>query len=349
MTSRERVRKALERKPSDRVPANFECVGTVMENLMRRYGYSDPELVLERFEIDIRPVGPAYIGPPLRTYEQDGERIEVDYWGTHRKNVWTGKEFHGAVVRYPLDGFETIGELEAWNWPSPDWFDYEGVKRQCDAHGDRALVIGHEGPFQVACFFRSMEKLFTDMALEPEFARRLFDRMVGFELEYYERTLIAGEGRIDILRTHDDYGTQIGMLFGLPMWRDFFKENTRRLVNLAHRYGAFFQQHSCGAIAPVIPELIECGVDSLEPIQKVAGMETEVLKRLYGDRIAFHGGVDTQSVLPFGTVGEVERETRRVIETLGKGGGYILMASQGFEGDVPLENIEALYRARDAR
>ena len=117
-------------------------------------------------------------------------------------------------------------------------------------------------------------------------------------------------------------------------------------MELAHRYGAFYQQHSCGAVGPIIPELIECGVDSLEPLQKVVGLEPETLAGKYAGRIAFHGGVDTQSVLPYGTPQQVREETEKYMRLLGEKGGYILMASQAFEGDVPVENIEALYSVR---
>jgi uroporphyrinogen decarboxylase len=150
-------------------------------------------------------------------------------------------------------------------------------------------------------------------------------------------------GSIDILRTHDDYGTQISLLFGKDMWRQFFAKNTRKLVELAHKRNALFQQHSCGAIEPLIEGFISCGVDILEPLQKVKGLEPENLQNKYGGRIAFHGGIDTQGVLPNGTPEEVREETRRYINALGKSGGYILMASQSFENDVPTANIEAVY------
>ena len=198
----------------------------------------------------------------------------------------------------------------------------------------------------MATFLIEMDRLFVLMVEEPETAQRIFDRMVEFELAYYERCLQAGGGKVDILRPHDDYGTQISMLFSLEMWRQFFKENTKKLVELAHRYGAFYQQHSCGAVGPIIPELIECGVDSLEPLQKVVGLEPETLAGKYAGRIAFHGGVDTQSVLRYGTPHQVREETEKYIRLLGGKGGYILMASQAFEGDVPVENIEALYSVR---
>ena len=153
-------------------------------------------------------------------------------------------------------------------------------------------------------------------------------------MEYYKRCFEAAKGKIDILRPHDDYGTQISLLFSIDMWKEFFEENTRKLVNLAHSYGAFYQQHSCGAIGPLIPYLIDCGVDALEPIQKVKGFEVEYLAKEYGGKIVFHGGIDTQRLLPFGKPEEVKEETKKFISLLGKD-GYILMASQAFEGDVP--------------
>jgi uroporphyrinogen decarboxylase len=347
MTSKERVRQAVQHKQPDRVPADFEAVDIVIERLQQRYGYCEPEQILQRFEIDIRVVNPRYIGPERKFFtDQDGFVVKEDYWGIQTKSIWTGREFHGHTVYYPLNVAKSLADLDRYAWPSADWFDYEDFKRQCDKHRDKAITIGHEGPFQFACFLRSMDKLFMDMVLEPEFAHRIYDRMVSFELEYYDRLLAAADGQVDILRPHDDYGTQISLLFSTAMWQEYFKDNTQRLVDLAHQHGAYFMQHSCGAVGPIIPELIDCGIDILEPIQKVKGLEPEFLKQEYGDRLAFHGGIDTQSVLPCSTADEVRSETRHFIDVLNQNGGYILMASQGFEGDVPLENIEAMYSVR---
>lgn len=344
MTSKERVRCSIMHKQPDKIPANFECVGGVAEKLMKRYGYNEYEQLLRRYEIDIRSVNPTYIGPELKTYYENGEKITECFWGSKSKHVWTGKEFNTHTFYYPLDSCETLEDLEKYTWPSPDWFDYESIKRQCEQHKDKAIIMGHPGPFQVATTsLRSLEKLFMDMALEPEFAHRIYNKMVEFELEFYERIFIAADGQIDILRPHDDYGTQISLLFSVDMWKDYFEENTKKLVNLAHKYGAFYMQHSCGAVRPIIPELINCGVDVLEPIQKVKGLEPESLKKDFGDALAFHGGIDTQGVLPFGTAEDVKKETKYFMDTLNVNGGYILMASQGFEGDVPIENIEAMY------
>ncbi|MFR1476892.1 MAG: uroporphyrinogen decarboxylase family protein [Hydrogeniiclostridium mannosilyticum] len=150
-------------------------------------------------------------------------------------------------------------------------------------------------------FLMDMEEFFLLMVDHPETARYILDQMVAFELEFYRRCFEAAGGRLDILRPHDDYGTQISLLFSVEMWREFFAENTRHLVRLAHEYGAFYQQHSCGAVAPIIPELIACGVDVLEPLQKVPGLYPQELKARYEGQLTFHGGIDTQSLLPRGT------------------------------------------------
>ncbi|GAA0181820.1 uroporphyrinogen decarboxylase family protein [Clostridium sediminicola] len=344
MLSRERVRKAIMHKQPDRVPTNFECVDSVMEKLLKHYSFNNAEQVYQKFEIDIRSISPIYCGPELKSYTDiDGNKVQENFLGFSRTHIWTGKEYNHITTSFPMDSFQTVEDIDNYKWPSPDWFDYESIKYQCEQHKDKAIIVGHEGPFQIVTNLRRMENLFMDMILNPQFAKRLFDRMVEFELEYYERILIAGDGKIDIIRPHDDYGTQIGLLFSVDIWRKYMKENTRKLVDLAHKYGAFYQQHSCGAIREIIPELVDCGVDILEPIQKVKGMEPEKLKKDFGHELAFQGGIDTQKILPKGSVKDVINETNHFIDTFNVEGGYILMGSQSFEGDIPIENIEAIY------
>lgn len=348
LTSKERVRKALRHEPTDRVPANFECTSTVCDKLLNHYGYESIEDLYQHFDIDIRPVYAKYIGPKLNTYidEEDGLEIQENYWGFHTKLHWTGHGKNTITCYYPLDEIETIDELLAYNWPKAEWFDYSVVTKMVEKFPDKAIIIGHPGPFQMATNLRSMDKLFMDMILKPDYVKVLLDKMVEFEYNYYEQMFIAGKGKIDILRPHDDYGTQISLLFSVDMWRQFFEENTKKLVDLTHKYNAFYMQHSCGAVRPMIPELIRCGVDVLEPLQKLDGLYPEQLNETFNGQISFHGGIDTQSVLPFGTAADVKKEAENYIKTLGQDGGYILMASQTLEDDVPIENIEALFSVR---
>ncbi len=344
MTSKERVRATYMHQPVDRVPAAYEGVGNVTNNLLKHYGFTTRDQLFEKFEIDIVTAGPKYIGPELKKYvDKDGKTVHTTFWGYEETFHSMGTDTYATTSYFPLKGAETLEDLEKYTFPNPDWFDYSAVTKVCEEYPDKAIIIGHEGPFQIVTYLMEMDEFFMLMLDEPEVARKILEGINAFELEYYKRIFEAGNGKIDILRTHDDYGTQISLLFSMDIWREFYKENTKKLVDLAHSYNAFFQQHSCGAVGPIIPELIDCGVDALEPIQKVKGLEVETLAELYDGKITFHGGVDTQQILPTGTVEEVKLETEKFIQTLGKNGGYVLMASQGFEGDVPLENIEAVY------
>lgn len=344
MNSKQRVRAVMQHQVPDRVPAAFECVGSVMTRLLKHYGYTDAQQLWQRYQIDIVTAGPKYIGPELKTYlNEKGETVISGYWGNQWTRHTTAIDTYQTNSYFPMDHVESVADVDACTFPDPDWFDYSAIAQQCDRFPDKAIIIGHEGPFQIVTNLMRMENFFVLMVEEPDAAKRLLQRMNEFEMEFYKRCFEAGGGRVDILRPHDDYGTQISMLFSVDMWKEFFMENTRKLVDLAHSYGAFYQQHSCGAVAPLIPLFIECGVDALEPIQKVKGLEVETLAERYGGQIVFHGGIDTQGLLPFGSAEEVKAETEKFIRLLSP--GYILMASQGFEGDVPFENIEAVYQA----
>ena len=345
MTSKERVRAALARQRPDRVPAAFEAVGTVTSRLLKIYGFTSMDALWEKYQIDIIPTSPRYIGPELPTFKDDqGRTVTTSYWGYQDTLHTTDVDNYNITTYFPMNDVRTVEDVERCKFPDPDWFDYSAVAEVCERYPDKAIITGHEGPFQFVTFLMEMDKFFMLMVDNPEAAQRLLDRMVEFELEYYRRTFEAAKGRVDVLRPHDDYGTQISLLFSTGMWREFFQENTKKLVNLAHKYGAFYQQHSCGAVAPLIPELVRCKVDALEPLQKVPGLYPEELAEKFGGQITFHGGIDTQDLLPRGTPEQVKAETEKYIRLLG-GKGYILMASQGFEGDVPTENIEAVYAA----
>lgn len=347
MQSKERMRNAILHKPVDRIPAAFEAVPSVEQKLMKHYGFQEKIQLWDHFQADVIPVEPKYIGPPLKEYlDAKGNLVKQSYWGWEdTMNGDRAGQNSYFTSYYPLEGMETVEEIENYSWPDPDWFDYDAARIQCEKNADRATIAGHEGPFHMALFLRPMEDFLVDMLAEPEIAEKILEKIHDFEMEYYKRLFEACGGMLDILRPHDDYGTQRGLLFSRELWNKYMRKNTTELADLAHRYGGFYQQHSCGAINDIIPDLIDCGVDILEPIQKVVGMEPEHLKADYGKNLTFHGGIDTQGVLPFGTPEEVSKETRKFLDILGGDGtGYILMGSQSLEDDVPIANIEAMYR-----
>lgn len=350
MNSKERVLAALNHKQPDRVPATMEGVSETWDNMKKHLGVGSNEEVMQKLEIDTRIMDiPPYIGPELKTYNnKKGDKVYTHPFGYEYEMKWNGAEYNSLTVTHPLQGIETIEQLNAFtSWPNPDHFDYEAVKRFCDNHKDKAIRVGWPGPYQTFLELFPAEDFYMLMGLNPDLTKALLNRWNDFILEFYEKILIAGDGAIDFLRTCDDYGTQISLLFSPQMWDDYFAENTSKLVKLCHKYDAKFMQHSCGAVRSIIPNLINCGVDALEPLQKVIGMEPAGLKKDFGDQLCFQGGVDTQHLLPLGTPQEVKAETESIIETLNVNGGYILAPSQTFEADIPAENIMAMYEARN--
>jgi uroporphyrinogen decarboxylase len=163
-------------------------------------------------------------------------------------------------------------------------------------------------------------------------------------LELNESYFNTMKENLDIWFFGNDFGSQNGMLFSPDMWREFFYEPITELCNLAHSYGLKVMMHSCGSIIPIISELIEAGVDILDPIQVTAsGMAPERLAREFGDKITFHGGIDTQRILPFGTVDQVTEHCHEVIGHLSSKGGYIASGSQILGSDIPIDNILTMY------
>ncbi len=349
MNSKERVRAAIEHRQPDRCASTMQCVETAWEKLKKHFGTRDIDTILEKLAIDTRIMDlPPYIGPELpRVTGSTGETEYTHPFGYRYVHKWNGVEYNEHPVYFPLQKVETLKELEKFqDWPNPDHFDYEAVKRFCDRHGDKAIRVGWPGPYQVFTYFYRAENFYMLMIEDPELLHGMLDRYSQFYMEMYERMFEAADGGIDILRCADDYGTQRGLLFSPAMWDEYFAGYTRRLVGLAHKNNAYYLQHSCGGVRDIIPNLISCGVDILEPLQKVPGMEPAKLKKDFGGQIAFQGGVDTQNLLPFGKSEEVRAETEHIIEIMNQDGGYILCSSQDFEGDVPVENILAVYEAR---
>ncbi|MFI3206234.1 MAG: uroporphyrinogen decarboxylase family protein [Clostridia bacterium] len=343
MTSKERVRATLSKQKPDRVPVDFSISARAKANMFNHYNFNSMDDVYEKFDIDIIEAAPKYIGKKLKDYtDTDGRRVTENFWGFHWKRYETETDSFGVVSVHPLKGVDTLEELEKYTFPNPDDFDYSPIAKMCEKYPDKAIIIGHPGSMQIATELMPTEELYMLMASEPEVAQAIFDGMLEFELEYYKRCFIAGNGKIDILRTHDDFGTQISMLFSEEMWVKFFKNNIKKLCDLSHKYNAFFMQHSCGAVGPLIPHFIDCGVDALDPIQKVTSLYIEDLLKFKG-KITFHGGIDTQDILPKGTSEEVSQEVRNYIENLATDGGFILSASQTLQVDIPYKNIEAIY------
>ena len=342
MNSRERVLTAIERGIPDRIPLDIWATGEVWLKLQAHFGTDDNEVIQQRLHIDgFAHVGPAYVGPEIPVHE-DG--TTEDYWGIRR----TPKEYDTGVYYevsfHPLAFARTLSDLDSYRWPDPDWFDYSTIKDQCEQNRDRAIMGGGCMPFYYHNLTRGLELSLIDLVADPEMAHVIITRICDFFYGFYERMLDAAEGLIDVAHLTDDFGTQNGLMISPQVFDTFFDGHYRRLAKLIKDHGAKIIHHDDGAMWDLLPRLIDIGIDILNPIQYRCGnLDLNWLNDTYGDRLCFHGGVDNQEVLPFGSVDDVIAETRKCIQTLGRGGGYILAPCHNLQAVSPVENIIAMY------
>jgi uroporphyrinogen decarboxylase len=183
-----------------------------------------------------------------------------------------------------------------------------------------------------------------DLVMHPEMVHYCLDQLFDFCYENTTRIYEAIPERVNISYVAEDMGSQESLLFSPKQIHEFLIPRMTRMIDLAHSAGAYAFFHSDGAVRRIIPDMIEAGINVLNPIQwRCTGMEREGLKRDFGDQIIFHGGVDNQQTLPFGTVDDVREEVATNIEILGKGGGYIIAPCHNIQANTPPENIVTLY------
>ena len=223
----------------------------------------------------------------------------------------------------------------------------ESVKRAKETSDKYLLVRLYGIHFEMAYVARGIENLLADMVGEPEFAKRLHASIVDRNLVMMENFLCLNE--IDGVLLGSDWGSQRDLLMSPEAWDEIIAPGEQRMFDLVHSYGKDVWIHSCGNIEKIIPRLVEMGIDVLNPIQPEA-MDIAALKRDYGDRLAFWGGISTQQTLPYGTPDELRAEARYVRDLMGEGGGYVFSPAQSIQSDVPTENILALLEvARESR
>ncbi len=349
MQPRERVYCALRHEQPDRVPLFYRDVPEVSERLIRDLNLKDREALLRFLDIDFRWVEPRYIGPPLDNPETNLRR---DIWGVEYTYVRFNKtDGYWEPIQRPLINCHDADPLKKYPWPKLEWFDFSQVEQDVDELGDYALMTapGYASPGIFQCPIQSLigeERSFMDLALNPEFIQALIRHALDFQIPFIERLCQAADGKLDFFRIGDDFGTQEGLLMSRDMWREFFRDPLKQMADTAKAHGAYYYQHSCGAIRNLIPDLIDIGVDVLDPIQvKAANMVPSELKAEFGDRLCFSGGVDEQELLPNGTPQEVRQAVFTLLDDMAVGGGFFLGPTHNFQADIPTRNIVAMYEA----
>ncbi len=339
MTSRERVLAALRHEQPDRTPRDFWAEPPSWRRLLAHTGHSDEQCLLDALGIDVR-----HLKAPSPAEREVAPGVYQNFWGerfVYNDTPWgpMREDVAGA-----LKGTTHLGDLESFDWPTPDCLDRSQLAAQCRRYDQHALLYGFADIWQRPSLVRGWEEMFLDMAERPEWVHFLCRKFTDFYLEDYTRAAELTQGRIDLYLVISDLGTQRGPLISLPMFRQFVAPYLKEMVDLIHGLGGKAMFHSCGKIDSFIPDLIDLGVDVLDPIQPAGTeMQPENLKRRFGPQLTFHGGMDMQELLPFASPGKIELEARRYCEVLGDQGGYILGPAHLFQPDVPPENILAVY------
>jgi len=338
MTPRERWHAVINHEIPDRVPLDYSATPEATRKLLDYLGARDMEEVYDRLHID-RKIGVAgrYVGPPI----PEGE----DVFGCRFQDVDYGTGVYNECVYNPLAHYESVEQIEAnYTWPSPDWWDYSHIPAQVAGKDDLPVVGGGSEPFLIYKNLRGMEQAYTDLVLHPDIVHYCLDRLFDLAYESTRRIYEQIPGRVTYSYVAEDLGSQESLLISPAHIREFLLPRMKRIMDLVHEGGGHVFHHSDGAVRPIIPEMIEAGIEVLNPVQwRCPGMEREGLKADFGDRIAFHGAMDNQYTLAFGSAEEVRREVLDNIRILGAGGGYILAPCHNIQAVSPPENIVAMY------
>jgi uroporphyrinogen decarboxylase len=263
-------------------------------------------------------------------------------WGVEYKTVG----YYSEMVRHPLARAESLADISGFAFPdphAPGRFDL--AQEVVERYGDRYAICGDLECtiFEASWYLTGFEKFLIDLSLGKDYVFALMDRVMGYSIEVGKELLRIGA---DIIWLGDDLGTQQGMLLSPEMWRKYFKERMRQVIQSLKRVNPQVKiaYHSCGSYYPVIPELIEIGVDILNALQPNArDMELSRLKERHGHTVAFFGGLDTQGILPFGSRQDIEEEIKRVIRAAARGGGLILAGAHNIQPDVSVEKLATIF------
>jgi uroporphyrinogen decarboxylase len=352
MHPRERVLATLERRKVDRLPVDLWHTPEIAAMLRQHCGVADDfamwkALGLDKIVWDFMDyktdVGERAGGQSGAGAESGGDRT---MWGVPLKGVQAGLAHYAEFGAAPLLGFDTPKSLDAYAWwPKVERFDYAGALALAKkASLDFAVIGPWVSFFEIYCQMRGLEQAMFDIAESPELVDAILDRIEAIQSEMMRRFFAQARPYLDLVFISDDIGGQTGLLISPAAWARHLQPRMKRWCDLIHAHGLKVFYHTDGAARPLLKPILDCGVDVLNPIQHACpGMDTAELKKEFGDRVIFHGGVDNQSVLPRGTADDVRRETRACLATLGAGReGYICCSCHNTQPGTPLENILAL-------
>ena len=347
MTNRENVFRALRRDNPEKVPFDLILCPFHLETLKKKTGTDDYQTY---FQFPYRCVE---LEPSIRSYDYSHYYKNLPPQANPLK--WNpewgifsvpGTIAHFEQMLHPMENFQSLDEI--LSYPFPDYnepYRWKGMDRKIASLQKEDLIAVAEMQmtiFETAWYLRGMENLMTDLLINREFAEALFDKIMNIRIGMAEKYARNG---IDILMLGDDVSTQLSMMMDPGLWREILKPRLTKVIRAARevKQDILIFYHGDGNLQEIIPDLINVGVDILNPVQPEC-MDPVHIKKQYGDQLSFWGTIGTQTTLPFGTAEDVENAVRRNIETIGAGGGLFIAPTHMIEPEVPWENIETFVR-----
>ena len=338
MTPRERVLTTFDHVEPDRVPMWCGSSPEFWNKAKAQLGIADDEALRQRFHDDFRRVWPRYVGPDFPLSPEATYRTP---FGIERRGLGFGQP-----MSHPLAD-AGLNEIHAYPWPEPGWMDVGNVRADAERfHGRYALLGGDWSPFfHDMIDLLGMENAFLKMYDQPEIVDAVLEHIVDYYFDVSRRIFEAAADVLDIFFIGNDFGSQNGPLLGEDLFRRFMLPHLTRLIDLGHEHDLKVMLHCCGGYAPLIPAMIEAGLDGLHAVQpSCRGMDLRKLKADYGDKLLFNGAIDSHHVLIDGTPEEVRARTREVLKIMMPGGGYVAGASHDFIlEETPVENVVAMF------
>ena len=357
MTGKKRFLKAINHEEPDCVPVFANLSPPVAEKIGKKLGIKCEKVESSNLlwagrisyteilaELGNDAIGIGATRDMEKTYQLNSDGTITDEWGFRFASV----SGYSEIVGRPLEGITDVKEVLEYDIPDPlSENRWQLAREMIGRYGDNYAVIGFMGQtmFEMCWNLIGFESFLMDFFTEEEYLMALLDRLMEYAVKYSGKLIDLG---VDVIFMGDDVGTQNGMLVSPELWRKIMKPRMKKICGSIKnkKPDVKIAYHSCGSIFPIIGDLIETGIDILNPIQPLAkDMDLKALKEMYGDRLCFFGGIDVQQSLPHGSAEDIEKEVRDRILSAARGGGFIIAPAHIIQSDTRVENVEAFFNA----
>lgn len=333
-------------EPLDRAPCDYWGTAEITRRLLAELGCRDERALWQALGVDKC----IYLAPRHPRAKEDTWHTPslFSVWGVETAEVpyLDGQGVYEEAVHPPLANAAGARDIDAYPWPSPEDWDYSDFRARCLEWRDHPIVGASYEPFYLYCRLRGMERALEDVVANQPLVHAAMERIYEIHAGIVRRALDAAGDLIDFVYVAEDLGTQNSLLMSPAAFRACIKPWLAKMIALAHERGKLAFHHDDGAIRALLPDLVGIGIDVLNPVQwRCRGMERERLAADFGRDVVFHGGVDNQRTLPFGTPEDVRREVRENLAIFRGGRGYVVSPCHNLQVNTPAANVVAMYEA----